>query len=335
VTEAAQPYIWLSGDESDNRGILANPTSTALRTIIGNKKIIVIDEAQRIADIGIAVKLLVDNYPDIQVIVTGSSAFELSGALNEPLTGRKYQYYLYPLSFGELAKSTSPTEEQRLLSHRLVYGYYPDIVTKAGEERELLTLLTESYLFKDIFTLEKIKKPTLFEKLLQALALQIGNEVSYQEIGTLIGADNQTIEKYIDLLEKNFVVFKLNSLSRNATNEIKKGKKIYFYDLGIRNALIKNFNPIELRQDLGGLWENFLLIERIKRNHYTKEYANSFFWRNLAGQKIDYIEERNGKLYAFEFKWAKKAKISRNFLECYPEAMPAIITRENMLDFVL
>lgn len=329
--------LWLNGDETDVRQLLQNTTSTRLKALIGNATVFVIDEAQRIPDIGVTLKLIVDNMPEIQVIATGSSALELAGQIKEPLTGRKYEYHLYPLSFAELVQNTSLLEEKRLLEHRLIYGYYPEVVNKPGEERDTLQLLTDSYLYKDLFSLEQLKKPFLLEKLVQALALQLGNEVNYHELSQVVGADKETIERYVDLLEKAFVVFRLPSFSRNLRNEIKKGRKIYFWDNGIRNAIIKNFNQLVQRQDSGALWENFITSERQKTNHYSGTYVNRYFWRTHAQQEVDYIEEGDGQLTAWEFKWNPKAKgkIPKTFLETYPGTKTNIITPENMEDFLM
>lgn len=328
--------LWLNGDETNDREKFNRPTSTKFKALIGKKEILIIDEAQRIPDIGLCIKLIVDNIPDVQVIATGSSSLELASKINEPLTGRKYEYYLYPLSFKEMMDHSGVRVEERLLEHRMIYGYYPEIVTKPGEEQELLRLITNSYLFKDLFALEKIKKPVLLEKLLQALALQIGNEVSFHELSQLIGSDNETIERYIDLLEKGFVIFRLPSLSRNLRNELKKGRKIYFWDNGVRNALIGNFNPLSLRNDTGALWENFLITERIKVNHYFNHFRNYMFWRTHAQQEIDFIEDYGGRLHAYEFKWnpKKKFSFSKTFNDAYPDSKTALITTENYLDFV-
>ena len=265
VKLAGLSTLWMNGDETDVRDLLSDTTSTRLKAIIGNHQLMVIDEAQRISNIGITLKLIVDNIQDVQVIATGSSALELANQITEPLTGRKYEYFLYPVSFVEMVNQTNILEEKRLLEHRLVYGYYPEVVTKQGEEQELLRMLSESYLYKDLFVWKDIKKPALLEKLLQALAFQLGNEVSFRELGEIVGVDNQTVERYVDLLEKAFVIFRLGSLSRNLRNEIKKSKKFYFYDNGIRNAIIRNFNPITLRQDKRALWENFLIDRKSTR----------------------------------------------------------------------
>lgn len=333
----SQPILWLNGDESDVRRMFDEPTSTKLRSIIGHHKTLIIDEAQRIQNIGIVLKLIKDNMHDLDVIVSGSSAFELASKINEPLTGRKIDLFLYPISFEEMVNHTSFIEEKRLLENRLIYGSYPEVITSVGHEKNVLRGLTDAYLYKDIFTLEYLKKPALVEKLLQALALQLGNEVSYNELSKTVGADNQTVELYITYLEQAYVVFKLNSFSRNHRNEIKKGKKIYFYDNGIRNGIIKNFTPLSLREDKGALWENYLIAERLKRNNYNDEWLNSYFWRTTSQSEIDYIEEKDGKLSAFEFKWStkKNPKMPKAFMQVYPKSNFNVINPYNYTDFIL
>lgn len=336
ATNFKDDVLWLNGDETNDRNRFNDPSSTKFKALIGNKKILIIDEAQRIQEIGICIKLIVDNIPNVQVIATGSSSFDLTNKINEPLTGRKYEYFLYPLSFSEMIAHSSELEEERLLEHRLIFGYYPEIVVKQGEEIELLNLISNSYLFKDLYSLEKVKKPVILEKILQALALQLGNEVSFHELAQLIGADNETVERYVNLLEQGFVIFRLASLSRNLRNEIKRSRKIYFWDNGIRNALIGRFNPISIRDDIGALWENFLITERIKINHYNNRYRNYMFWRTHAQQEIDFIEDYEGKLHAYEFKWnpKKKYNFSKSFSEAYPGSKMEIISRENYLNFI-
>jgi len=331
-----QKSLWLSGDEPDIREQFSNVTSTQLQSLIGNNKVVFIDEAQRIANIGLTLKLIVDNLKDVQVIATGSSSFELSNQIQEPLTGRKYEFFLYPLSFGESCEHSSQIEEMRLLEHRLIYGYYPEIVTQSGDEQVLLNSIGESYLYKDVLATGKIKKPAMLEKLLQALALQVGKEVSFNELSQLIGVDNQTVERWIDILEKSFVVFRLKTLSRNARNELKKTRKIYFYDNGIRNAIIKNFNALALRMDVGELWENFLITERMKFLQRKEILANLFFWKSQSQQEIDFIEEFGGKLFGFEFKWnpQKKVKFPTHFLRSYPNVETKIINRANFVEFI-
>ncbi len=330
------PSLLLNGDEADVREMLSNTTSTKLKSIAGKHKIVFIDEAQRIPNIGITLKLFVDNLKDLQVVATGSSAFELANKTNEPLTGRKYEYLLYPISFGEMVEHHGLIDEKRLLEHRLIFGCYPEIITKTGEEKELLKLLAGSYLYKDLLTLEYVKKPAMLEKILKALALQVGNEVSYHEIGQIVSADNETVEKYIDLLEKTFVVFRLPAFSGNVRNEIKKGKKIYFFDNGIRNAILGNFNTPNMRSDNGALWENYLISERIKYLHYKGDDTSRYFWRTTMQQEIDYIEETSGQLSAFEFKWNIKAraKFPKTFTNAYPSSSTRLITPENFETFL-
>ncbi|MDI6803335.1 MAG: ATP-binding protein [Bacteroidota bacterium] len=330
------PSLLLNGDEPDVREMLSNTTSTKLKSIIGKHKIVFIDEAQRIPNIGITLKLFADNLKDVQVIATGSSAFELANKTNEPLTGRKYEYLLYPISFGEMVEHHGLIDEKRLIEHRLIFGCYPEIITKPGEEKELLKLLAGSYLYKDLLTLEYVKKPAMLEKILKALALQIGSEVSYHEISQIVNADNETVEKYIDLLEKAFVVFRLPAFNRNVRNEIKKGKKIYFFDNGIRNAIISNFSAPNMRSDIGALWENFLISERMKYLHYKGTDMSRYFWRTTMQQEIDYIEEMSGRLSAFEFKWNVKAKgkFPKTFTNAYPQSKTQVITSENFENFL-
>ncbi len=330
-------WLYLNSDEADVREMLTNTTSTRLRNLTGENTIVFIDEAQRIPNIGLTLKLFTDQIKNVQVIATGSSAFELSGKVNEPLTGRKYEFMLYPLNFGEMVKNHGLLQEKRMIEQRLIYGYYPGIITKEGHEKELLKLLADSYLYKDLLMLEQIKKPVLLEKLLWSLALQVGHEANYNELAQQIGADKQTVEKYIDLLEKAFVVFRLPALNRNVRNEIKKGKKIYFYDCGIRNAVINNFSRLESRIDAGPLWENYVISERMKFLRYNNIDSKLYFWRTTQQQEIDLIEERDGKMYASEFKWSKtaKARFPSTFTDNYEVAGTQIISPENIEDFLL
>jgi predicted AAA+ superfamily ATPase len=332
-----QEWLYLNGDEADVREMLTNTTSTKLKNITGNKTIVFIDEAQRITNIGITLKIFTDQIKKVQVIATGSSAFDLSNKVNEPLTGRKYEYMLYPLSFAEMVQHHGLLQEKRLIEHRLVFGYYPEIVTKPTEETELLKLLANSYLYKDLLMLEQIKKPLLLEKLLKALALQLGSEVSYHELAQTIGTDNKTVDKYIDLLEKAFVVFRLPALNRNVRNEIKKGKKVYFYDCGIRNAIINNFKAVRARTDVGALWENFIVAERMKYLHYHSIHATQYFWRTTQQQEIDLVEEHGDQLTAFEFKWNAKGNVRfpHTFTDNYPNTTTHVITPDNIENFLL
>ncbi len=335
-TKINKRYILLDCDEPDTRKLLQMPSSAELKNIIGNNQLVMIDEAQRIKNIGITLKLITDKIKGIQLVVTGSSALDLANEINEPLTGRKFEYFLLPISTEEMITYHGIIQEKRLLKNRLIYGMYPDVLNNAGNEKEILKNLTGSYLYKDIFSYQDIRKPEILEQLLEALALQLGSEVSYNEIAQMVGINKDTILRYIDLLEKNYVIFRLRSLSRNVRNELKKSRKIYFYDNGIRNAIISNFHPLSLRQDIGALWENFLISERRKLSNNFQIYSNTYFWRTKQQQEIDYIEDRDGKLYAFEFKWSdtKKARFSKTFINAYPDHETKIITQNNYIDFL-
>ncbi len=330
-----QPVKTVNGDEADVRALLTNSTSSQLKSFIGNAKTLVIDEAQRIENVGLTLKLITDNLTT-KIVATGSSAFELANKINEPLTGRKWEHMLFPISYAEMVNHTSQLEERRLLETRLVYGYYPEVVNSPGKEIDLLKQLANSYLYKDILMWQRIQKPERLEKLAQALAFQVGSEVSYHELGQMTGLDNETVERYLLLLERAFIVFRLTTFSRNLRNELKKTRKVYFFDNGLRNALINQFSPIGLRQDVGALWENFLISERMKYIQYNELYRNRYFWRTRTQQEIDYIEEYNGKLCAFEFKWNPKAKahFPNSFLEAYPGVETSVITPANFEEFV-
>lgn len=329
--------LWLNGDEPDIQNLFKDMSSTRFKAIFGNKKLIVIDEAQQIKDIGIRLKLITDVLPEYQLIVTGSSSFELANHLNEPLTGRKWEYNMFPLSFGEMVQHNGLLEEKRLIPHRLIYGYYPEIVTNQGTEEALLRQLSNSYLYRDILRLEQIKKPDNLIKLLQAISFQVGSQVSYAELAQMCGLDAKTVEKYIVVLEQSFIIFRLGSFSRNLRNELKFSRKIYFYDNGIRNVLISNFAQIENRTDSGALWENFLISERKKHLHYSMQWPNTWFWRTKQQNEIDYLEERDGKLSAYEFKWNPEAKFRKpiTFANAYPDTDIQVIHRNNVEDFLL
>lgn len=333
-----QDVIWMNGDELDVQDIFSNMTSTRIRAILGSKRILVVDEAQRIADIGLRLKLITDQIPNVQVIATGSSSFELASKINEPLTGRKREFRMFPLTFCEMVNHTQFLDEVRMIPHRMVYGYYPEVVSNPGDERATLKELSDSYLYKDILSLDSINKPDMLVRLLKALALQIGSQVSYNEVGTLIGLDPKTVERYVDILEKSYIIFRLGTFSRNLRNELKASRKIYFWDLGIRNAVIGNLSQVENRNDVGELWENFVIAERLKQNAYTGSFAQSYFWRTRLQHEIDYLEEVDGHLKAFEFKWnTRKAhvKCPESFSKAYPDATYHVITPENIEDFLL
>lgn len=331
--------LWLNGDEYDVRQMFESITSTRLRSIIGNNKIVIIDEAQRIPDIGLKLKLITDQINDVRLIATGSSSFELASKVNESLSGRKRELQMFPLTFREMTNHTSLIEELRMLPHRLVFGYYPEVAANAGDERDILKELIGSYLYKDVLELESIKKSDKIIRLLQALALQIGSQVSYNEIGRMIEFDSKTVEKYIDILEKCYIVFRLPSYARNLRNELKASRKVYFYDLGIRNALISNFNPIEMRSqsEIGGMWENFVISERMKFNAINGNDARMYFWRTQQQNEIDLIEDNVGEISAYEFKWNPKAKVqsTKTFLNAYPEASFKVVSPENIDTFLI
>lgn len=334
--EKSTDIIWLNGDEPDIQSIFENISSKRLEAIIGDKKMIIIDEAQRIPEIGLKMKLITDQLLNVQLIATGSSAFELSNKLNEPLTGRKWEFKMYPISFQEMVNHHGLLNEIRLLPHRLIYGFYPDVVNHPGNEKEILKQLSDSYLYKDLLMIDQIKKPSALVKLLQALALQIGSQVSYHELGQICGLDGKTIEKYMMLLEQSYIIFRLTSFSRNQRNELKKSRKVYFFDNGIRNSLIANFEQIENRTDIGALWENYVVSERVKYLAYQQKWVNNWYWRTTEQQEIDYVEEENGQLSAYEFKWNPKAKgsIPNSFKKTYPTATINIIHRENFEQFL-
>lgn len=329
--------LWLTGDDPETRSLLDNVSLARLQTIVGQNEVVVVDEAQRFTNAGLMLKLLTDHLPQVQLFVTGSSSLDLASQTKESLTGRKFEFSLYPLSFVEMSDHQGFLAERSLLEHRMLYGFYPEVVQHEPQQaQKILNDLSDGLMYKDLLTLDQIKKPSLLVKLLQALALQIGSEVSYNEVAQLIGADPLTVEKYVDLLEQSFVLFRLPSLSRNARNEIRKGRKIYFLDNGIRNSIINNFSPLALRTDTGALWENFLLAERMKRNAYTDYFCNAYFWRTTTQQEIDYVEDAGGRLHAFEFKWQSKkpARFPKSFLEAYPGSETTLIDRENFDGFV-
>ncbi len=329
--------LFLSGDNLDVQEIFKALSAERLKAYLGNKKILIIDEAQRIRDIGLGLKLIADHLPEVALIATGSSSFELANKINEPLTGRKREFRLYPFSFRELVNEYGLLAEKRILPHRLVYGSYPELVVNQGEEKNILKEISDSYLYKDILSWGHIQKPEKLTRLLQALALQIGSQVSYSELASLSGLDAKTVEKYIGVLEQTYIVFRLSSFSRNARNELKNSRKVYFYDNGIRNAILANFAPIENRQDAGQLWENYLISERRKFLEAENLWVNSFFWRTKEQKEIDLIEESDGKLAAFEFKYSasKKAQVPLAFKNAYPDAEFKVITPANVEEFLL
>jgi len=328
--------LFLNGDDPTVRNLLEGANTLALKQLIGSHRYLFIDEAQRITDIGLTLKLITDQIKTCQLVVSGSSAFELRNKTHEPLTGRKWEYQLFPISWQEFETHVGYLAAEQQLETRLIYGFYPEVINQMGQERLILSQLSESYLYKDLFVMSNaIKRPELLEKILQALAYQVGNEVSHNEIAQLVGSDNETVSRYIDLLIKSYVIFPLYSFSRNLRNEIKTNRKYYFYDNGIRNAVIGNFNVLLNRTDVGALWENFLVSERMKRNAYHGAYGKTYFWRTTSQQEIDYLEEYDGAIHAYEFKWNPKArfKFPKSFMETY-QATAKKIDRENFREFV-
>ncbi len=335
IVSSEDNVLHLNCDDYEDKILLEEQSSTVLRQIVGEHRVVFIDEAQRVKNIGLTVKKLADLKLDTQILVTVSSSFALANEINEPATGRIVEYQLFPLSLKEMAHHTSQREETRLLEQRMIYGLYPKIVTHPDDARPQLSNLANNYLYRDLLEYRGVKKPETLLKLLRALALQIGSEVSYNELSLLVGLDKETVESYIDLLEKCYVVFRLQAYSRNVRTEIKRGRKIYFYDNGIRNALLSNFSPLELRNDVGVLWENLMVSERVKRNAYRQNYAQLYFWRTTQQQEIDLIEEQDGCLKAFEFKWGRKTpKMPKPFAEAYPDSAYTIVSPENYYDFI-
>jgi len=336
VLESQPNGAYFNCDLPQNQARFAYENSHNLAKTVADLELIILDEAQRIENIGMVLKILIDQYPDKKIIATGSSSFALSNRINEPLTGRKVVIRLYPFSYTELQTSHFFTDHQSQIEFALRFGCYPE-VTLSGEEKaqQFLTEITSSYLYRDIFTFQDLRKPAVLTRLLQLLAFQIGSEVSYHELGKQIGLDTKSVQRYIYLLEEAFVLFQLNALSRNPRKELSKKPKIYFYDLGVRNAIIQAFQPLDLRQDIGALWENYCLLERLKHHNYNQTFVNSYFWRSYTQKEVDYIEEKNGQLAAYEFKWSAKNKIApKQFRESYPDATFAVIHPNNIGDFL-
>lgn len=336
-TVSKMDFLWLNGDEPDTQLILENITSDRLKALLGDKTVLILDEAQMIHNVGLLIKRMVDNFPEVQVVASGSSAFELADKTKESMVGRKEELMLFPMSFKEMTEHTNVIEEKRKLPHRLVYGYYPEVINNPGKEEKILNDLIEGFLYKDILNLEGIKKSSTLQRLVQLLAFRIGSEVSYSSLGNDLGINRLTVEKYIDILEKNFIVFSLHSFSSNLDNEIKKSRKVYFWDLGVRNRIIKNMTPFELRNDMGALWENFIVSERKKKIQYENAFKDTFFWRNTQQAEIDYLEVRNQQIEAFEIKYSPKAKVhfTKSFTEKYHPLSTQVIHSENFWEFLL
>ena len=336
----ADRILELNGDDSDVRTMFEDTDETRIRTLIGNHDFLLVDEAQKIINVGNMLKIIADRIPDMKVIATGSSSFKLAKAVNESLTGRKPEFRLYPLSFKEMVGHTNLLEERRLIAHRMIYGYYPEVVSSPGNEKEILKELIDSYLYKDVLEENSIGRPDRLVKLLQALAFQIGSTVSSNELAGLVGIDAKTVDRYINILERNFIIFTLPSYASNQRNELKFSRKLYFWDLGIRNAVIGNMAPLELRppEEAGHLWENFLVSERIKRNDYAgRTFVKHYFWRTQQKKEVDLIEIEDGRMSAFEFKWkpGKAVAAPRQFAAQYNNAEFNCITPSEIGDFLL
>jgi uncharacterized protein len=317
---------------------LTNKGAQELKNFFGNKNFIVLDEAQTLLNIGRILKIFHDSYPQVQILATGSSSFDLSNKINEPLTGRSLEFILYPLSIKEIHNNQDSFFIHTQLKKFLIYGMYPEIINKDNNDSfELLTSLSTNYLFKDILNFEGIKNSNLIYKILQALSYQIGNQVSYTELANTVGSNKNTVERYIDILEKSFIIFRLSSFSRNKRNEICKSRKIFFYDIGIRNALIQNFNNIDLRNDIGAIWENFIITEILKNERNNRSFAKIYFWRSYSQQEIDLIVEKNDHLELFEMKWNpnKKSKVPSGFHKNYTYKQFSIINKDNFIDYLI
>ncbi len=336
IDTEGKEVLSLNCDDDIDKLTIEGRSSTELRNLLQNYDIVFIYEVQRVKNIGMTLKKIADLKLKTTVIVTGSSSLTIRDEINEPATGRLIEYNLFPLSLPELAADSSELDVMKSLESRMIYGCYPEVVTDASVARRTIMGLANNYLYKDLLSYGGIRKPEILQKLVRALALQIGSEVSYNELAKIVGIDKNTVESYIGLLEKCFVVFRLDSFSRNMRNEIRKGKKIYFYDNGIRNAIISNFAPLELRNDVGALWENLMISERIKRNAYNQSYAQSYFWRTHSQKEVDYIEDCDGMLSAFEFKWNEnaKAKVPADFMKSYSGSTFEVITSSNFWSFV-
>lgn len=327
-------HLFFDGDDPSVRNLLNQPNKATLKQLIGKSKIVFIDEAQRIDGIGLTLKIITDQFKDVQLWISGSSSFTLAHQLNEPLTGRKWEYQLLPISWEEFENHVGYLAATQDFENRLLYGFYPDVLNNPGDEIEILKNLVNSYLYRDVLSYAEIRKPEVLEKLVQALALQLGSEVSYNELANTVGVDKNTVNRYIDILEKGYVIFKLSTYSGNLRRAIKTNKKIYFYDNGVRNMILGNFSALNLRQDKGALWENFLISERLKQNNYKMSLAKPYFWR-MRDQEVDYVEEKAGTITGFEFKWnpKRRSKIPKTFINKY-EATGSVINTENFRDFV-
>jgi len=338
VGKYSEKYLWLNGDDMDHIAALEHRSRSNYQRLIGDAKLLVIDEAQQIPEIGLKLKLMIDTLDDLKIIATGSSAFDLNNQVGEPLVGRKREFYLYPIAQMELFNTEDYLETIANLNDRLVFGTYPELVGLNGEMQKIEYLKDQinSYLLKDILSFEGIKKRDKMVNLLKIISFRVGSEISMESIGRQLQISKNTVDRYLDLFSKVFIIYKVKGFSRNLDNEITKKSKWYFFDNGIRNAIISSFNPIELRNDIGKLWENYLISERIKYQSYNRLYIDNYFWRNKNRQEIDWVEDRDNKLYAYEFKWNPKVKVAMpsNWKKGYPDSNFVIVNRDNYLDFI-
>ena len=330
----------INGDNTDVQTMFVNVDEAKMKVLIGNKNFLFVDEAQKIENVGNMLKIVAEKFKDVKIIVTGSSAFKLAQAVNESLTGRKREFKLYPLSFKEMADDTSVLEESRMVDHRLVYGYYPEVVTSPGEEKEILKELIDSYLYKDVMEENNIAKPDKLVKLVQALAFQIGSTVSANELAGLVGIDAKTVERYIEILEKSYIIFTLPSYAKNQRNELKFARKLYFWDMGIRNGVIGNMAPVSLRspEELGHMWENFVIAERLKKNEYAgRIFVQHYFWRTQQKKEVDLIEIEDGVMTGYEIKRkeGKRVGAPASFTAAYPDANFKCITPSELMEFLM
>jgi hypothetical protein len=337
LPDMKEKYLYLNGENRSVQRWLSSQEVDTFKQYIGKNKFLIVDEAQKVENIGLNLKLIIDNFDDIKILATGSSSFKLADQVGEPLVGRKWQFLLYPISQLELSYGENLGETENKLESRMIYGFYPDVVKEESleEKQEILNEIVDSYLYSDLLEFDEIKKSQKIIDILTNLAFQIGSEVSLQELANSVSLNLRTVEKYLDLLEKAFVIKRVSGFSRNLRKEVSKMSKYYFYDNGIRNAIIQNFNSMDLRNDIGQLWENFLFMERIKRNEYKRIRSNIYFWRTYDRKEIDLVEEREGGLFGYEFKFNnKKVKAPQDWLDTYKNSYFEVINRDNYLDFI-
>ncbi|MGB2762382.1 MAG: ATP-binding protein [Minisyncoccales bacterium] len=337
LEQTKERYLLVSGDDVGIQEYLSSQSISKLKNLVGENKLLAVDEAQRINNIGLNLKLIVDHLKNIKIIATGSSSFNLAKDAGEPLTGRKHILRIFPLAQLEISGIEQKFETKANLAIRLIYGSYPEIVLADNnqEKEQYLREIISSYLYKDILEMNGIKYSGKIVRLLQLLCFQIGKEVSFTEMGAQLSMSKNTVEKYLDLLEKSFVIFKISGFSRNLRKEISKNPRYYFYDNGIRNALISNFNPLSIRDDIGMLWENYIIAERIKKQEYSGVFSNNYFWRTYDKKEIDFIEERRGKLYGYEIKWKQNKVVPpADWSTTYPNSEFSVVHQANYLKFI-